>query len=196
MHAPQSYDQAFNTRTGDPANQLNPTGLKNPGFPFWVGGMEGAVGQRAPSPPLDMAPNPGNPGSGGWDGGLPRHFLDGYAVGGISEQHQTRFSFEKHLDKAKARFISEYGNDVERAAMSFHANRYHPSFRILPNGTVQPATYRTNGALPAPGAPSKMSLMVSSEVCFAFFFGSWAGERLPPARCAQDSTRASPPLPR
>ncbi|MDP3460052.1 MAG: hypothetical protein Q8S09_12340 [Hyphomonas sp.] len=138
---------------GDPANQLNPTGLKNPGFPFWIGGMEGAVGQRAPSPPLDMAPNPGNPDSGGWDGGLPRHFLDGYAVGGITEQHQTRFSFEKHLEKAKARFISEYGNDVERAAMSFHATLDHPSFRILPNGTVQPASFRANGAMPAPGAP-------------------------------------------
>lgn len=137
----------------DPNNQLNPTGLKNPGYPFWIGGMEGAVGQRAPSPPLDMAPNPGNPSAGGWDGGLPRHFLDGYAVGGITEQHQTRFSFEKHLDKARARFISEYGNDVERAAMSFHATRFHPTYRQMPNGTVQPASYRANGALPAPGAP-------------------------------------------
>lgn len=137
----------------DPNNQLNPTGLKNPGFPFWIGGMEGAVGQRAPSPPLDMAPNPGNPGQGGWDGGLPRHFLDGYAVGGITEDHQTRFSFEKHIEKAKARFISEYGNDVERAAMSFHATRYHPTFRQLLDGTVLPASYRSNGALPQPGSP-------------------------------------------
>lgn len=137
----------------NPDNQLNPTGLKNPGYPFWVGGMEGAVGQRAPSPPLDMAPNPSDPGSGGWDGGLPRHFLDGYAVGGISEEHQTRFSFEKHLEKGKARYISEYGNDVERAAMSFHATRFHPTFRQLLDGTVQPASYRTNGAMPTPGAP-------------------------------------------
>ena len=137
----------------DPANQLNPTGLKNPGYPFWIGGMEGAVGQRAPSPPLDMAPNPGNPGTSGWDGGLPRHFFDGYAVGGISEDHQTRFSFEKHILKSKAHFVSEYGNDVERAAMSFHATRFHPTFRQMPDGTVVPASFRTNGALPQPGAP-------------------------------------------
>jgi hypothetical protein len=137
----------------DPANQLNPTGLKNPGFPFWIGGMEGGVGQRAPSPPLDMAPNPSNPNSGGWDGGLPRHYLDGYAVGGISDQHQTRFSFEKHIEKAKPTYLSEYGTDVERAAMAFHARRQHPTFRQLLNGTVQPASFTTNGALPQPGAP-------------------------------------------
>ncbi|HRK67416.1 MAG TPA: hypothetical protein PKY73_07685, partial [Hyphomonas sp.] len=137
----------------DPANQLNPTGLKNPGFPFWVGGIEGGVGQRAPSPPLDMAPNPANPNSGGWDGGLPRHYLDGYAVGGISDQHQTRFSFEKHILKAKPNYLSEFGNDVERAAMAFHARREHPTFRQMLNGSVQPAAFTTNGALPQPGAP-------------------------------------------
>jgi len=137
----------------DPDNQLNPTGLKNPGFPFWIGGMEGAVGQRAPSPPLDMAPNPTDPSAGGWDGGLPRHFLEGYAVGGISDQHQTRFSFEKHIEKAKASFLSEFGNDVERAAMSFHATRFHPTFKQDMNGSVAAASFRTNGALPTPGAP-------------------------------------------
>jgi manganese oxidase len=137
----------------DPDNQLNPTGLKNPGYPFWIGGMEGAIGQRAPSPPLDMAPNPSDPTTGGWDGGLPRHFLDGYAVGGVTEEHQTRFSFEKHLEKAKARFISEYGNDVERAAMSFHATRFHPTFRQLLDGSIQSASFRSNGQLPHPGSP-------------------------------------------
>ena len=137
----------------NPDHQLNPTGLKNPGYPFWIGGMEGAVGQRAPTPPLDMAPNPSDPTSGGWDGGLPRHFFDGYAVGGLSDDHQTRFSFEKHVDKAKAHFISEYGNDVERAAMSFHAQRLHPTFKQMLDGTIQSAAFTTNGNLPQPGAP-------------------------------------------
>ncbi|MFN7055073.1 hypothetical protein [Hyphomonas sp.] len=137
----------------DPANQLNPLGLKNPGYPFWIGGMEGAVGQRAPTPPLDMAANPLDPTTGGWDGGLPRHFLDGYSTGGLTHSSETRFSFEKHIDKAKAVFMSEYGNDIERAAMAFHARGAHPSFRQLMNGTVQAAEFRTNGALPTPGAP-------------------------------------------
>lgn len=137
----------------DPANQLNPTGLKNPGYPFWIGGIEGAVGQRAPSPPLDMAGNPADPTTGGWDGGLARHFLDGYSVGGLTHSSETRFSFEKHIDKAKAVFLSEYGNEVERAAMAFHARGAHPSYRQLMNGTLQSASFYTNGALPAPGAP-------------------------------------------
>lgn len=137
----------------DPANQLNPTGLKNPGYPFWIGGMEGAVGQRAPTPPLDMAENPDDFQSGGWDGGLPRHFLEGYSVGGETHSAETRFSFEKHIDKAKAVFLSEYGTDVERAAMSYHATHFHPTFKVLMDGSVVPASFRTNGGLPTPGAP-------------------------------------------
>lgn len=138
---------------GNPAHQLNPTGLRNPGYPFWIGGLEGAVGQRAPSPPLDMAMNPADLTSSGWDGGLPRHYLDGYAVGGEAHSVETRFSFEKHLDRAKANFLSEYGTDVERAAMAFHARHYHPTFRQMMNGSIQPASFRANGAMPTPGAP-------------------------------------------
>ena len=53
--------------------------MKNPGFPFWLAGIEDTVGQRMPSPPLDMAVS-----AGGWDGGLPRHSLDGYAASGCT----------------------------------------------------------------------------------------------------------------
>jgi len=75
----------------------------NPGFPFWVAGIEDIVGQRPPTPQLDMLtkaeataliddPNSffyqfrtGNDdyrdsfinAAGGFDGGLPRHALDG-----------------------------------------------------------------------------------------------------------------------
>ncbi len=132
---------------------LNPTGLKNPGYPFWIGGIEGAVGQRAPTPPLDMMENPGDLTAGGWDGGLPRHYLDGYAVGGVTHSVQSRLSFEKHIDKAKAHYMPETGNDVERAAMAFHATRYHDTTRLLRGGTFESATFRTNGQLPVPGAP-------------------------------------------
>jgi manganese oxidase len=137
----------------DPDNQLNPTGLKNPGYPFWIGSIEGAVGQRATTPPLDMAVNAKSFKDGGWDGGLPRHFLDGYAVGGLTTDVQTRLSFEKHIEKAKAHYVPEYGTDVERAAMSFHATRFHPSAKLGLDGSVSEASFRTNGALPAPGSP-------------------------------------------
>jgi hypothetical protein len=137
----------------NPEFQLNPTGLKNPGYPFWIGGIEGGVGQRAPTPPLDMAQNPSDLTEGGWDGGLPRHWLDGFSVGGLVTQVQSRFSFEKHIDKAKAVYISEYGNDVERAAMSFHATRAHPTSRIDMSGNESAATFISNGGLPRQGSP-------------------------------------------
>lgn len=137
----------------NPDNQLNPTGLKNPGYPFWIGGIEGAVGQRTTTPPLDMMPNLSNPTEGGWDGGLPRHYLDGYAVGGVTESVESRFSFEKHIESAKANYIPETGNDVERAAMAFHARREHPTTRLLRDSSVEAATYVTNGQLPQPGSP-------------------------------------------
>nr|GFD52073.1 hypothetical protein [Tanacetum cinerariifolium] len=36
------------------ANRNADGSLKNPGYPFWIGGMESTVGQRPPTPPLDM----------------------------------------------------------------------------------------------------------------------------------------------
>jgi hypothetical protein len=36
------------------ANRNADGSLKNPGYPFWIGGMESSVGQRPPTPPLDM----------------------------------------------------------------------------------------------------------------------------------------------
>ncbi len=137
----------------DAANQLNPTGLKNPGYPFWIGGIEGGVGQRAPTPPLDMAENPSDLTSGGWNGGLPRHYLDGYAVGGETHSVESRFSFEKHIESAKAHYLPEAGNDVERAAMAFHAQRTHPTTRVSRSGIETAAVFTTNGAMPVPGAP-------------------------------------------
>lgn len=134
-------------------NQLNPKGLKNPGYPFWVAGIDTIVGQRAPTPPLDMAMNAENPTEGGWDGGLPRHALDGYAVGGQTHSEETRLSFAKHIDSAKPVYFSEFGTEWERAAMSFHSRGEHPSTRLLLDGTVQEAMFRTNSGLPAPGAP-------------------------------------------
>ncbi|MFK0088056.1 manganese-oxidizing multicopper oxidase MnxG [Pseudomonas sp. NPDC090755] len=151
-------------------NDTNADGsLKNPGFPFWIGGMESTVGQRPPTPPLDMLDpdkakalkNSGNalwanldPNQvGGWDGGLPRHALDGMAAGGEADVTTTALDFTKQITKAKAVFLPEEGTDVEQAAMSFHAKLDHPSYALVPGAAPVPRNFRTNGALPTAGAP-------------------------------------------
>ena len=97
-----------------PADGVQPD---NPGYPFWVAGIDcggadgladptgcrdGIVGQRPTTPPLDMLSDPSDPreqqpssplsnllpdttsktaftnAAGGFDGGLPRHALDGF----------------------------------------------------------------------------------------------------------------------
>lgn len=138
----------------NPDNQFNPTGLKNPGYPFWIAGIEQTVGQRSTTPPLDMFANASDPTAGGWDGGLPRHLLGGYSQGGEAHATQTRWDFSKDVLRAKPYFLPETGTLVERVAMAFHAQRYHPTEKLRMNGlSPQTASFRTNGQLPVPGAP-------------------------------------------
>jgi hypothetical protein len=147
---------------------------KNPGFPFWVAGNEcgvptatdpcplGIVGQRAPTPPLDMLTTAGAPGAGysaalagGWDGGLPRHALRGYTAGGVTLDTQTRLDFSKVIERAQPVYFPETGTPVEKAAMAFHAVRNHASCK--PDGTCDsaatPVKFVSNGAPPVPGSP-------------------------------------------
>ncbi|HEY6612606.1 MAG TPA: hypothetical protein VIZ86_15935, partial [Pseudomonas sp.] len=150
-------------------NQNADGSLKNPGYPFWIGGLESTVGQRPPTPPLDMLDaatatalkatgkalwqNLDPSQAGGFDGGLPRHSLDGVAAGGEATVITSALDFSKTVTKAKAVFFPEEGTDVEQAAMAFHAQPEHLSFAVLPNRTVQAKAFRTNGALPVGGAP-------------------------------------------
>ena len=137
---------------------LNPAGIKNPGFPFWIAGVESTVGQRSTTPPLDM-----DPGAGGFDGGLPRHALDGYAASGCppgtdraacAVSKQTRLDMTKELVKAAPVWFPEEGTDVEKAAMAFHAVRKHPSTALRLGGPPVPGDFVTNGSgRPVPGAP-------------------------------------------
>ena len=143
--------------------------LKNPGYPFWIGGMESTVGQRPPTPPLDMLDtdkarslrDSGNSlwanldpaQSAGWDGGLPRHALDGVAAGGVAHATTTALDFSKEITRAKAVFMPEEGTEVEQAAMRFHSKPEHPSYALLPGRQVVAKAFRTNGALPVAGAP-------------------------------------------
>jgi hypothetical protein len=112
------------------------------GFPFYIPGV---AGHRPPHPPLDTVD----------DGGLPRHvILDGTAT--HHKEHLANFSlvkarldFDKHLETANAKKLPENGTGVEQAAMDFHAQRTHPSFK--PDGTA--GDFITNGAPPIAGAP-------------------------------------------
>jgi manganese oxidase len=121
---------------------------RNPGFPFWIAGIEDTVGSRPPTPPLDM-----DPGVGGFDGGLPRHTVEGLSAGSEAHGKFTRLNAEKHESKVKPRYFPERGTDMEQVAMKFHAQVAHSSHAVLPGGGVQPALFETNGARPAPGAP-------------------------------------------
>ncbi len=151
------------------ANRLPDGTLKNPGYPFWIAGIEDTVGQRPPTPPLDMldpakaqalkasgkalwsAIDPAQ--AGGWDGGLPRHTLEGYASGGEAVATATPVDFSKVTTRAKPVYFPEEGTDVEQAAMAFHAQRQHASFALLPGGSTTPASFVVNGAPPVAGAP-------------------------------------------
>lgn len=120
----------------------------NPGYPFWIAGIEHTVGARPPTPPLDM-----DPAAGGWNGGLPRHAVAGYSAHGESEDTFHRLSAKKHEKKVKPVYFPETGTGVERVAMDFHATPEHLTSAVLRDGTVHTTVFRTNGAKPTPGAP-------------------------------------------
>ena len=110
---------------------------RNPGYPFWVAGMEHAVGQRPTTPPLDMLTEDEalvlgrstNPlfagrglelraGAGGFNGGLPRHQLDGVAAGGEALSNVGRLDLTKFIEKARPIYFPEEGTDLEQLAIS------------------------------------------------------------------------------
>jgi manganese oxidase len=103
-----------------------------PGYPFYIPGV---AGHRAPHPPLDTVD----------DGGLPRHIV----LNGTANSVETRLDFSKELLTADAMALPENGTPVEVAAMNFHAQRQHASFK--PDGA--PGAFITNGLPPKPGAP-------------------------------------------
>ena len=130
--------------------------LKNPGFPFWIGGIEDTVGQRAPTPPLDML-NPdkarelrdsGNAlwaaldpdQAGGWDGGLPRHSLDGWAAGGQAQVNTSALDMTKFVERARPVYFPEEGTDVEQAGMQFMRRPLVPVLQC-PMANFSPAAF-------------------------------------------------------
>ncbi|HJR08420.1 MAG TPA: hypothetical protein VJ842_14255 [Pyrinomonadaceae bacterium] len=113
--------------------QIQVTGSGNPGFPFFV---PARAGHRPPHPPLDTE----------FDAGLPRHIILDATV---SVEKHTRTSFEKEIVNIKAQEIRETGEPVEVAAMNYHAQPTHPSYRT--DGSAAP--FLTNGRPPIAGAP-------------------------------------------
>ena len=124
---------------------------RNPGFPFWIAGIETSMGTRPTTPPLDMSEIPGV--VSGHDGGLPRHALGGFSEGGEAEQTLDRISAAKEVHVAKPIYYPEDGTDIEKVAMKFHAQRKHKSFSFDLGGNISPAMFVTNGQKPVPGAP-------------------------------------------
>jgi hypothetical protein len=174
VNVPGDCDDAVAGPDGD----IGTADDKNPGFPFWLAGNEcgvptatdtcpqGIVGQRMPTPPLDMLTETGataagfNPAqAGGWDGGLPRHALRGYTSAGVSLDTQNRLNFSKIVEMAQPVYFPETGTDLEQVAMAYHAVRERLSFANLlpttPGTTPEPVakTFVTNGAPPVPGGP-------------------------------------------
>jgi len=103
-----------------------------PGYPFF---NPAVAGHRPPHPPLDTID----------DGGLPRHII----TGGTFTHSETRLDFSKALVTAIAQQVTETGTTKELAAMVYHEQRLHASFK--PDGT--PANFILNGLPRKPGAP-------------------------------------------
>ncbi len=120
----------------------------NPGYPFWIAGIEHTVGSRPPTPPLDM-----DPAADGANGGLPRHAVAGYSAHGKTENTFHRLSAVKHEKQVKPVYFPEQGTGVERFVMDWHAQSEHATSAVLPDGSVHATVFRTNGAPPTPGAP-------------------------------------------
>jgi hypothetical protein len=125
---------------------------------------EGTVGQRMPTPVLDLlteqgAAAPGMPEEwaklgGGWDGGLPRHNLRGYTSGGLSLDTQNRLDFRKIIKSAAPVYFPETGTEAEKVAMAFHADRFKPSQANLMGSTdTKEGNFLVNGSAPVPGGP-------------------------------------------
>jgi hypothetical protein len=176
--------QALVDRTG-----MSFDGNWNPGYPFWIAGIacetsdgsaceQGIVGQRPPTPPLDMATRaqaqelvattaPFNAMSdpmkahfvniaGNYEqmhGGLPRHSLHGVSSGSAAGPTiagiVSPVDLTKFVVKAKPAFFPEGGTDLERVAMAVHAKREHPT-RTNDDAA---ASFVLNGLPPVPGAP-------------------------------------------
>ena len=129
---------------------------KNPGFPFFIPGV---AGTRAPHPPMDFAVETNGT---VLDGGLPRHVLLNAKI--TAEEH-TILNFTKDYADVNAYELPEEGTAVEKVAMNFHAQCFHPS--VTPEGLASVGNkqgFRTNGRPPAPGAPFADPAIVANEI--------------------------------
>ncbi|HSG00712.1 MAG TPA: hypothetical protein VLA20_06255, partial [Vicinamibacterales bacterium] len=115
----------------------------NPGYPFFVPGV---AGHRAPTPPLDLAKDAsGKP----IDGGLARHII----VDGEREHFETRLDMNTELTKASVVYLPEGGTPAERAAMGFHEEKWHDSYKPGGAEVFGNNGFETNGLKRVQGAP-------------------------------------------
>ncbi|MBI5445163.1 MAG: copper oxidase, partial [Deltaproteobacteria bacterium] len=110
----------------------------NPGFPFFIAGK---AGHRPPTPPLDIAAGP----AGLLDGGLERHII----TGGTALSEVTPLRLNKVLETATVELVPEEGTAVEKTAMAYHAEQWHPTYTT----DGRQASFELNGLPPQRGAP-------------------------------------------
>jgi hypothetical protein len=125
-------------------------GPGNPGYPFFIPGVAGG---RPPHPPMDFAVDRSSGQPVTLNGGLPRHIILGgeAPINIFNYQNFTKDNYDPKTKRGKlnAQELPEDGTAAEKAAMAFHAQPSHASFR--PDGTQ--GTFATNGLTPKPGAP-------------------------------------------
>jgi hypothetical protein len=158
----------------------------------------GVAGQRMPTPPLDMltneaaAANIGNPNAGsvnwenlggGWDGGLPRHALRGYASGGVSADTQNRLDFRKIVHMAQPVYFPETGTEMEQVSMAYQAVRHRLSTGFDTDGNaldLPTDAFVLNGAPPVPGgAYSDPCVDDTGQHLTAGTSGQWYSSNMP-----------------
>jgi hypothetical protein len=150
----------------------------SPGFPFWLAGNscgenavvgatpadtvcpEGIVGQRMPTPVLDMLTEAGATANGylpaqagGWDGGLPRHSLLGYTAGAVTLDTQNRLDFRKVIEIAPPVYFPEIGTPLEKVSMAYQAVRNRPSVANNLGAGTTAGNFVLNGSPPVPAGP-------------------------------------------
>ncbi len=114
----------------------------------------------------------------GFDGGLPRHALLGYAAGGTSSSIVSPIDFSKKVLSAQPTYYPEEGTDLEQLAMKYHAQRHHPSYKVAFDFTPVPANFTLNGSGPVIGAPfnnpciDDRGVVLDNGVVGSFFDGT------------------------
>jgi len=85
---------------------------------------------------------------------------------GTADSIVNPIDFSKTITKAAATYFPEEGTDLEQVAMKFHAQRYHPSYKVAFDRTPVSAPFTTNGSGPVVGAPYNNRASTTTGGCW------------------------------